>query len=354
MNAPIPHAVRNLHLCCGLVPKTVLRADLGRDEEVWLETESRGTRRWFRQADELTEVLPRHDARLPLCAALDWQAPGLEVLAWRPGRRIAIGCREDGRDVVLKGLRKGRLDAAYERYCRVHGALGGALDFVVPAVEADAKRCALRLERLDYEPLGLTHRSESAWQQVGVALASFQRAVPSAGLVRHDFAAELAVLEELAARHRDGMGELPPGWSASWEVLSCLAAPPRTRWVAAHRDLHDGQLLGDGERVALLDFDLLCEASPLLDVANLSVHLMLRAVQEQHGATRADAEGCGRALLLGYDIGDAAEDYRELRAYQAATFLRLALVYSMRPRWRAVVDPLIRYAQRCLDEPHLV
>lgn len=354
MNAPIPHAVRNLRLVCGVPESAVRRADLGRAGEVWLEIETRGVRRWFRQGSELAQVHPREDERLPLVHRVDWERGDVELLGWRPGKRVVLATHEGGRRVVLKGLRPRRLEATSDRFARGHTALGDSDDFLVPAATLDAARAALRFEWIDFEPLGLGQRCETAFHQVGGALRAFQAKVPTEGLAVHDFEAELRVLEELAARHQRAMGELPARWCAAWEDLRSTTPPGRTELVAVHRDLHDGQLLGDGERLALLDLDLLAVGSPLLDVANLSAHLVLRALQGEGQASPESAEGCGRALLLGFGIGDAAEDYLELRAYQAATFLRLALVYSMRPAWQAVVPDLVRYAERCLDEPHLV
>jgi hypothetical protein len=353
MNAPIPHAIRELHLACGIAPKFILRADLARDDTIWIETEREGQSRWFRHDGDLAEVFPGDDPTLPLCAALDIPSEEVELLAWRPGRRITLKLTcEDGFEIV-KGLRKKRLKSVQAAYRRVHEALDGPADFLVPMAEEAPDWCALRLGFLDLEPLAPAPRNERAYQLVGRALLSFQNKVNCQGLKRHDFASELEVLDNLSRRHERAMGNLPPSWAAAQERLQALALPPRAKFVAAHRDLHDGQLLTDGERVGLIDFDLLCSASPLLDLANLSVHLMLRALQESGRATLAAAEGCGRALLLGYGLGDSAEEHAELRALQAATFQRLALLYSMRPKWRHITPTLIQYTERCLGEPRL-
>ena len=39
-----------------------------------------------------------------------------------------------------------------------------------------------------------------------------------------------------------------------------------------------------------------------------------------------------------------------LRIYQASSFLRLTLIYAMRPRWFGVVPDLIHFARRSLAD----
>ena len=120
--------------------------------------------------------------------------------------------------------------------------------------------------------------------------------------------------------------------------------------VAVHRDLHDGQLLAGEGLVALLDLDGLAAGAPMLDAANLSAHFELRVLQGLGGADAHGAEVCGRALFEGFAVADTEGLHAALRFYQATTFLRLALLYALRPRWAHLARPLVHYAERCLDE----
>lgn len=351
MPAPIPHALSALQQAFRIPARRVVRADANADGTVWMEVRMGGLSRWFRKNGVLSEAFPADDAALPLCGLLPWRAGSVDVISWRPGRRITVSLRDSRESpFVLKGLRSKRVERTYDAYSRVHDALHGTDGFVVPHVELDEDRSALLMQRLPLDPVRLSPSAEPIFFQVGTCLARFQREVPIDGLDRHEFHDELQVLERLAERHTVGMGVLPADWHAVYASLRELELPARGRRVATHRDLHDGQILHDGERVALLDFDLLCSASPLLDVANLSAHLMLRSLQGARGFSQHSAEGCGRALLMGFSIEPSGPDYHELRAYQASTFLRLALVYSLRPQWQGLSEPLLRYAQRCSIE----
>lgn len=100
--------------------------------------------------------------------------------------------------------------------------------------------------------------------------------------------------------------------------------------VLAHRDLHDKQLLGtpDGD-LGILDFDTLALAEPALDLANLAVHVDLRAAQGLWLPQR-----CAVAVE---QIERVAAELRvppvRFEAYAEATRVRLVCLYAFRPRW---------------------
>ena len=130
---------------------------------------------------------------------------------------------------------------------------------------------------------------------------------------------------------------------------TAATALPETEAVLAHCDLHDGQLLDQGDALALLDFDQLACADPALDPGNLSAHLHLRALQRFPGADAATATAAVLALRAG--LGRDAEPgfARRLAFYHGACLLRLALVYRLRPRWYKLAPGLIEEGMRCLE-----
>jgi aminoglycoside phosphotransferase (APT) family kinase protein len=350
MNAPVPLALGELEASFSIPLECVERSCLDRAGDVRLETLMGGQRRWFHRRGALHEVWPLDDGSLPLCAQLAADDLPFELLAWRPGRRIAV-CRfgESGRE-FLKGVRPRRLAAVAEAFERVQDALGTAQDFLVPRVlQRSSETAALRTHWLEFEPIGVNERSEALYHDVGEALRRFQAAVPIRGLAHHGFSQELRVLDCLADSVRQALGVLPVGW-LELRVRLGRAALPVTEDVAVHRDLHDGQLLTDGERVGLIDLDLLSAGSPVLDIANLTVHMVLRELQGRTEGSLSAAENCGRALMQGYGLEEGEAVHGEVRTYQAATFLRLALVYALRPRWDHLPHVLNRYAARCLEE----
>ena len=120
-------------------------------------------------------------------------------------------------------------------------------------------------------------------------------------------------------------------------AVAQLAAAPRVS-ALVHRDLHDKQLVIDGDApVGLLDLDLATRGHPAVDLANLLVHLELRALQGL--CTPARAAEAADALLEGYGPDPSTRD--AMRAYAASTRLRLAGVYAFRPDTTELVAHLL-------------
>lgn len=349
MTAPIPLALGKLKRAFGTLPKDVLRADVAKDDSVWLQVGEGPEQRWYHCGAELQQVSPIDDERIPLCSTLPLDDPKLHLLAWRPGRRIALRLDGQAGFEVLKGLRAKKLRATHRAYDLVHRALTRDDDFIVPRAQMVPEWNALRMNGLELRSIRIATESAKTFRKVGLALACFQQRIPTSGLPQRGFKEELAVLGDLVERHIRGLGCLPAGWDVQRCRLHEERFHDQHRPVASHRDLHDGQLLTDGRRVALLDFDLLACASPLLDLGNLCAHFQLRALQGFSTSDQAAAH-CEAALLEGYQLKHTAEIQAEFLAYKASTFLRLALVYSMRPKWQALAPALIQMAQCCIDD----
>ncbi|MFT7678819.1 MAG: hypothetical protein ACI8QC_002816 [Planctomycetota bacterium] len=329
------------------------RVEARKDGSLLFTVELAERMRWFRfHAEGLEELRPHKDRRLPLALA-NAEAirnGSMEVLAWRPGRRIALLEHGDS-PRVLKGYRKGRAEEAARRYRHAAAAMPAQAPFVIPHLQSwDAEQDALCLTWVDGQPLPISSPQAKTFRKVGQLLRQLQDGSSTEHMQPHDALAELQLLEDLALRV-ERLTPLPSGWREQLARLS-----EKRDWVlgrvlrTTHRDLHDGQLLRTGERLVLLDLDLLCAGDPALDVANLTAQLQLRALQGLREATQISVEACSRALLEG--IGRASEPgFRNaLRFYQASTFLRLALVYSVRPRWTAVCPELTTLATQCVED----
>ena len=97
--------------------------------------------------------------------------------------------------------------------------------------------------------------------------------------------------------------------------------------VAAHRDLHDGQLLWDGCDLSLIDLDTAATAEAALDLGNLAAHADLARTAGRLGAAAHD-----RVLGLLDDVAARLPTTaRRLRTYTDAARLRLTLVHVFRP-----------------------
>lgn len=235
--------------------------------------------------------------------------PGHQLLAHRPERR-AVLCTPDG---YLKLVRPSRHAGVLER-ARVAASLGlGA-----PAVlGSDPTSGTVATAALPGQVLtDLLERGDTGpCVQVGARLAQLHRAAPPAGTPRHGPEEELQVL-----RRWTGLAE--QYGLAAGQRLPRLPMPRRQTLI--HRDFHDGQVLVDGDRIGLLDFDLMAVGDPALDLANFIAQLELRGVQGR----LADPAAAIGATLDGYRPD--ADVRAALPAYLAAARIRLGAVYAFR------------------------
>lgn len=320
-----------------------LRRAWPRDPEVCpLELEDREGRtivgQWFADPDTATRERRRtpgsrsgDDLRLVLQpGGADRQLPGLapairsgaELVAHRPGRRAVVRT-PTGR--YVKYTRPGRAGHLANQH-RSLGSLAVGLASVpeVTGVGEDHVELAALpgcsvLELAE----GDVTRWRAIWHDVGRLLDRLG-ASPPEGLPLHDAEAEAAVTRRWVER-AVATGRLPE--RPIDRPLEPLTTGRRSRIGVAHRDLHDGQLVIDGGQLGILDPDTLAGAEPALDLANLLVHLQLRV--EQGLLSPARAEVATAALSAATTC-----DPERVSAYERACRLRLAAVYSLRPRWR--------------------
>jgi aminoglycoside phosphotransferase (APT) family kinase protein len=303
-------------------------------------------RRWFHSLDGgLLEFMPTRDPKLPLARSL---VGSERILAYRPLRRLVVECETERGPLIVKGYRRGRAARMESLYSVARRAAAGS-GFRVPAVLARTQASeSLLFEHLPGRPLVAEPGSEATYREVGAALARFQSVDTNGHLPPFSALDELGVLDAWSSRVRELGDRLPAGWSEIRRRLDAIEGGlPEARAVPTHRDLHDGQFLESDEGIALLDFDLLCRADGALDPANLLCHFELRSLQGRQSEQAAMA--CRRSFLEGFAAGGERFEGR-LAFYQTTTYLRLALVYALRPRWRSLSSPLVDRARRTLDE----
>lgn len=348
----------------------VERIEVDRAQQVTVSVKSAQGDNWFRFIDaQLKPIYPREDALLPLAAEIG-EAKDMHnqveqtdrvalpaathpaVIAYRPGRRIVLDWRRNQGRQIIKGYRVKRVAGAIQRHRLAAQAANTRDGFGVPAVvESLPEFAAVAFEWVSGEDLDLSSASEDQFFALGVALGEFQGAPLHDALEYFGPQNELDELDRWAEQVQWLSGHLPLYWSQLRSDLDeAIASLQTSNPVLAHRDLHDGQFLVTTKGLVLLDFDLLCKADRELDAGNLLAHLSLRSLQGIRGATDRGALDCGRALLDGLDCQDEGGFWRRLRFYEATSFSRLALVYSLRPRWLSICGSLIKLAQRCTEE----
>ncbi len=335
-----------------LSPQQLSRVSLEADGTLQLEAQAAGSLSWFRYAGgKLHRARPQDDKKIPLlnCRLRRNSPGGMSVISYRPGRRVVLSSTGFGDGSIVKGFRKGRGSSALRRHEIAMDACANGVFSVPGLLDRGAGQDFIAMERYAGSTPVIAEENGSTWGSIGAGLRNFQDSCDCTELKAFGVAEELAVLDELARRFRLCAIELPRSWQGGREALESVAASlPRARTTAAHRDLHDGQFLVNGHRVHVLDFDLLCRADTALDAGNLLAHMALRDLQRDHETSFSASRVCGEAFLAGLQRQRDNGFEHRLLFYQAATFYRLALLYTLRPRWQHLVPSLVQLGQRRL------
>ncbi|MEE9554993.1 MAG: phosphotransferase [candidate division Zixibacteria bacterium] len=105
-----------------------------------------------------------------------------------------------------------------------------------------------------------------------------------------------------------------------------------------HRDFYDKQTLHSPGRATLLDFDNMALSDPALDYGNFMAHLDLRRYQSPENEMMI-IDG-SEAFVSGYESA-GKEFTKRVNWWRAAALLRLAGLYSLRPRWKSIAKNLL-------------
>jgi Phosphotransferase enzyme family len=280
------------------------------------------------------------DRRLPGLAPLLAQ-PGSTLLVHRPEQRAVVRLAGSPAPAYARVVPPSRLEPLISAVDRARRIADGA--FTTPVLrEIDRGSGTGVFESLPGASLHELLGSDEALSQapaIGRALRMLHAADVRPETEPHGPDAEARVLWMWMRRlPRYAPSLARPTSKAAAVVADALRPEQPVPLAPAHRDLHDKQIFLDGgPSVGLLDFDTLAAAEPALDLANLLVHLELRALQGN--CDQAWAGRMAKGLLEGYGRRWPGED--RLSAYADATRVRLACVYAFRPRWSGVGEALL-------------
>lgn len=344
---------------------TLQRVDIGRKGSLHISLAVGGQRRWLAAGRALirqnpgpdcsvTAISAAADRKIPLARQLSPSDsnPKLTVLSHLPARRLVVLDERGGNPTVLKGYRKGKGRRIADLY-RLAATAARQGRFITPSpVTFNVLHEHLTMPLIEGQAFQIATERIEDFEELGAGISRIQALKPGRTAVA-DFsrASDFEVLDERARRMRLLGCRTPDGWQALRDRLEqtsrhIVLAPP----VPTHRDLHDGQLLRTDTGLALLDFDLLSLAEPELDPANFLAHLSLRGLQMPERISERCIQQCGKTFLDGMGAYQREGFWARLRYYQASTFCRLQLVYSLRLRWLGIVDALGTLAKRCLDD----
>lgn len=165
---------------------------------------------------------------------------------------------------------------------------------------------------------------------------------------RHAMTDEVAIL----ANRLPAVAEAEPRWHRRVErVLGACArlarSVPEPAPCGIHRDFYADQVLVDGERLHLTDFDLYCAGDPALDIGNFIGHLREQGLRI-HGDPEA-LSGVERALEDRF-AELAGEPVRSVvRAYAVLTLVRHIHLSTLFAERRAFTERLLECAEETLE-----
>jgi hypothetical protein len=293
------------------------------------------------------------------CQVLGYRLERRCVLRYTLGRRRGLDDHPDECRAVAKITRPGRSAGSFQALARLasKGFGPGAEDgILVPQVYySDDAMGAIFMENSPGTTLHLLIGKpifEKACGQAGRMLRKLH-AIEAEGLKPYTATDEM---DSFGRRFRAVLG-LYPRLTRSFEKMLRHLYRRRANIdggydpVCAHRDYYDKQVLYTASRTTLLDCDNLALADPALDFGNFMAHLILRCMQTPEWA--GDIGNGMKAFASSY--GPADSDF-DLRAHwwMAASLIRLAALYSLRPRWRLLSAKLLEEAGRCFDRREFI
>jgi hypothetical protein len=301
----------------------------------------------------IVELVPEADPGLPgarlLASAAELQAllrphvgtiAETKVVAWRPARRAVVRVTAaDGTVHWLKFLD----ERSHRRACRAFAALGRSVApmHLVSPSHYFASECAwlapcargtsLRSRIAQGDTLPLT--------TIASGLAALAYTETNGDLPVFDFArARKAAVDVL-----DKAAVMRPELADLAEAVGRLVDPaPPEHQGFVHGDLHDKQLFVTDTGVSLIDLEGMALGDPRFDLSNLAEHVRLRDLQQT-----GEDSGIGDVVLARCGLLPTAPATQLFRTVVRA---RLCGVYALRPRWRPLVDRLVRETRTLMEQ----
>jgi len=163
----------------------------------------------------------------------------------------------------------------------------------------------------------------------------------------HTMADELRILRECFEKlstQRSGLAARVKRLRAACERLGAGVAAPRACGI--HRDFYPAQVIVDGARLWLIDFDLFCLGDPGLDAGNFLGHVIEQALRE-HGDPDALGE-VARALEERFIELSGERVRAAVRAYTTLTLARLVYLSTQFPERTQMTEALLSLCERRL------
>jgi hypothetical protein len=247
--------------------------------------------------------------------------------------KVACDDRGETADATLDALRG---VPGLERYVRVPRTIGYVRDLRMALMESVPGTAAiasqLREATGSARALPRSNRVERSVTVAGHLAAAIHESGVESDAIRGapEELAALAAAARVLSRCSPLLGDAFTGWVEEVALLetATIAMPPGF----SHGDFTHSQLMFDGTRVALVDFDTVCRAEPALDMGHFLAYLRM-AVRKRTGPSRDGselAERLGSRFLdaymetAGVDEGRRSDLLARAHVYELASLLRVA------------------------------
>ncbi|BAZ46416.1 aminoglycoside phosphotransferase [Chondrocystis sp. NIES-4102] len=165
---------------------------------------------------------------------------------------------------------------------------------------------------------------------------------------RHTITEELAILEQKLPLV---INDYPPWRSRIATLLEqCFILgenTPEVELVNIHRDFYFDQILVDGDRFYLLDFDLYCRGNPNLDLGNFLGHIQEYSLRVLGDVNKLKEQE--NTLIKEYIKLTQPENLAAIQAYTTLTLVRHIYLSNQFPQRRFCTEELLNLCEKRLN-----
>lgn len=284
------------------------------------------------------------------------------LLRHKPGRRAVVDYTldvtgPDGRTDEVAAIGKMRASRPPRTAYRLlrelwrHGFARDSADGIsVPEPLGTVPALGLWLQRRVPGTLATTLLTTTAAAPLARRIAEAAHKLHHAGVVpekTHGPAEELAILERVLAEVRTAQttrrAALDHLLAGCRRLVETLDGPT----TGIHRDFYADQIVVDGTRLHLLDFDLYCVGPAALDLGNFAGHLLEQRLREPE---HAPALECAHDALAAHYVRLAGDGARHpLRVYAALTLARHVYLSTVIPGRAVTTGAVLDHTLTCME-----